>query len=251
MLLLTGTYIWHPTPISIPGSYWFKVSGAATAQILGTILLLKSFRERDFAVGTVYSKAEILLVAIASTILLKETPPLLAWIAIVVCMLGLIILTAKKSSQSYYSSATSTGAVRGMSSGLFFGLAAVGIRSSVTTLAASSLWHRSVFTLATMLGIQALLHGLYLFFFSADQLAKIFSNWRRCVLIGLMSVSGTTGWTVAMAMTTASRVRTLGQIEIVLAFIISTTRLKERHKAKDYLGSTLVLLGIIGVVVFG
>lgn len=214
-------------------------------------MLLKSFRERDFAVGTVYSKAEILLVAIASTVLLKETPSLLAWIAIVLCMLGLIILTAKKSSQSHYSPATSTGAVRGMSSGLFFGLAAVGIRSSVTTLAASSLWHRSVFTLATMLGIQALLHGLYLFFFSADQLAKIFSNWRRCVLIGLMSVSGTTGWTVAMAMTTASRVRTLGQIEIVLAFIISTTRLKERHKAKDYLGSTLVLLGIIGVVVFG
>ena len=53
-----------------------------------------------------------------------------------------------------------------------------------------------------------------------------------------------------MAMTTASRVRTLGQIEIVLAFVISATRLKERHKPKDYIGSTLVLLGIIGVVVF-
>ena len=109
------------------------MSGAATAQIVGTILLLKSFRERDFAVGTVYSKAEILLVAIASTIILKESPSLLAWIAIVVCMVGLVTLTAKKSSQSYYSLATSPGAFRGISSGLFFGLAAVGILSSVTT----------------------------------------------------------------------------------------------------------------------
>jgi len=33
--------------------------------------------------------------------------------------------------------------------------------------------------------------------------------------------------------------------------VISTTRLKERHKMKDYVGSALVLLGIIGVVVFG
>lgn len=189
--------------------------------------------------------------AIASTIILNEAPSLFAWIAIVVCMTGLVTLTAKKSPEAYYSLATAPGAIRGMSSGLFFGLAAVGIRSSVTTLAASSLWHRSVFTLTTMLGIQALLHGLYLFFFSRDQLCKIFSNWRRCILIGLMSVSGTTGWTVAMAMTTASRVRTLGQIEIVLAFVISTTRLKERHKPKDYVGSMLVLLGIIGVVFFG
>ncbi len=188
--------------------------------------------------------------AIASTLILKEAPSLPAWIAIVVCMVGLVTLTAKKSAQSYYSLAAAPGVVRGMSAGLFFGLAAVGIRSSVTTLAGSSIWHRSVFTLATMLGIQALLHGLYLFYFAPDQLRKIFSNWRRCVLIGLMSVSGTTGWTVAMAMTTASRVRTLGQIEIVLAFVISTTRLKERHKMKDYVGSTLVLLGIIGVVVF-
>ncbi|MGZ0216965.1 MAG: EamA family transporter, partial [Acidimicrobiales bacterium] len=199
-MLLTSTYIWHPTPISVPGSYWLKVSGAGTAQIVGTILLLKSFRERDFAVGTVYSKAEILLVAIASTLILKEAPSLPAWIAIVVCMVGLVTLTAKKSAQSYYSLAAAPGVVRGMSAGLFFGLAAVGIRSSVTTLAGSSIWHRSVFTLATMLGIQALLHGLYLFYFAPDQLRKIFSNWRRCVLIGLMSVSGTTGWTVAMAM---------------------------------------------------
>ena len=54
-----------------------------------------------------------------------------------------------------------------------------------------------------------------------------------------------------MTLTSATKVRTLGQLEIVLAFLVSLVRLKERHHLRDYLGSALVLVGILLVVALG
>ena len=54
-----------------------------------------------------------------------------------------------------------------------------------------------------------------------------------------------------MTLATAAKVRTLGQLEIVLAFFISLVRLREEHHARDYFGSALVLIGILLVVGLG
>jgi len=56
---------------------------------------------------------------------------------------------------------------------------------------------------------------------------------------------------VAVTLTNAAKVRTLGQVEIVIAFMISTWVLHERHSRAEYLASGLVLIGVVGVVVFG
>jgi len=69
--------------------------------------------------------------------------------------------------------------------------------------------------------------------------------------VGVLSFAGTTGWIAAMTLTTAAKVRTLGQLEIVVAFFISLMRFKEEHHFRDYLGSALVLVGILLVVGLG
>src|SRR5829696_5556279 len=46
--------------------------GAGAASHAGTVALLHSFRMRDFAVGTVYSKTEVIQVALLSAVLLGE-----------------------------------------------------------------------------------------------------------------------------------------------------------------------------------
>ena len=48
---------------TVPATFWPTIVGSGVAQIVGTIALLASFKLRDFAVGTVYSKAEVLIVA--------------------------------------------------------------------------------------------------------------------------------------------------------------------------------------------
>ena len=67
----------------------------------------------------------------------------------------------------------------------------------------------------------------------------------------MLSLCGSAGWAVAVTLTNAAKVRTLGQIEIVLAFAISAFWLHERHTRAEYAASGLVLVGVVGVVVFG
>ena len=49
---------------TIPARFWLIIAGGGIAQIIGTIALLRSFDLRDFAIGTVYSKTEIVIVAV-------------------------------------------------------------------------------------------------------------------------------------------------------------------------------------------
>ena len=53
----------RPIP-SIPARFWPIIAAAGMAQILATIALLQAFRMRNFALGTVYSKTEVIQVAI-------------------------------------------------------------------------------------------------------------------------------------------------------------------------------------------
>ncbi len=48
----------------VPTRFWPIIAAAGLAQIGGTIALLRSFRARDFALGTVYAKTEVIQVAV-------------------------------------------------------------------------------------------------------------------------------------------------------------------------------------------
>ena len=76
-------------------------------------------------------------------------------------------------------------------------------------------------------------------------------SWRAALPVGILSLCGSAGWAVAVTLTNAAKVRTLGQVELVIAFAISAWVLHERHTRAEYLASALVLVGVIGVVVFG
>ena len=54
-----------------------------------------------------------------------------------------------------------------------------------------------------------------------------------------------------MTLATAAKVRTLGQLEIVVAFVISLTLFREQHPLRDYIASALVVAGIFLVVGLG
>src|SRR5215218_7782535 len=57
----------HDVP-GIPNRFWLHAALAGVAQIVATNALLRAFRERNFAIGTVYSKSEVIAVAIVGAI---------------------------------------------------------------------------------------------------------------------------------------------------------------------------------------
>ncbi len=233
-----------------PARFWPIIAGAGVAQILGTVALLHSFRMRDFAVGTVYAKTEVIIVAVVSAVALGESLAPLGWISAVVCVIGVAWLAAPDRIADVLRLAADPAALMGVLAALGFALAATGIRAAANTLDGPT-WNRALLTLTVMLGIQTLVNGAQLAATDRAGLRAVATSWRLAFPVGVLSIAGSACWAVAVTLTDATRVRTLGQIEIVFAFVISAVWLRERHTRVEYLASTIVLLGIVGVVAFG
>lgn len=238
---------------SIPGRFWLVVGGAGAAQIFGTLCLIRSFDARDFAIGTVFSKTEVVLVALFSMVLLREPLRPAGWIGVALCFVGIVLLVAKNGSTTSILKRFDDRAARfGIVAGALFGLAAVGIRAASKDLGTeNSAVLRALITLATMNTMQTVMHGSYLFARERDQFVKSFKVWRSSSIVGVLSVSGSACWALAMTLQNAARVRTVGQVELLFTFVASRFWLKERHSRREYLASGLILVAVLVVLAYG
>jgi drug/metabolite transporter (DMT)-like permease len=246
---VTFGVVGEPIP-SIPSRFWPIIAGAGVVQILGTVALLRAFDLRNFAIGTVYAKTEVILVAIVSAIALGEPLEPLGWVAAFVCMAGVVWLAAPNRLRDVLGSARDPAALMGVVAAGCFALAAVGIRGASTSLEGPT-WNRALLTLTVMLGIQTLVNAGQLAVNDRSELTNVARAWKFALPVGVLSLCGSIGWAVAVTLANAAKVRTLGQVEIVIAFVISAWVLHERHTRAEYAASTLVLVGVVGVVVFG
>jgi len=246
---VTFGIVGEPVP-SIPARFWPIIAGAGIVQILGTVALLRAFDLRNFAIGTVYAKTEVILVAIVSAVALGEPLEPLGWVAAFICMVGVAWLAAPTRLLDILGEARDPAALMGILAAAGFAVAAVGIRGASTSLDGPT-WNRALLTLTVMLGIQTLVNSTQLLATDRGELPRVARAWRFALPVGILSLCGSIGWAVAVTLTNAAKVRTLGQVEIVIAFVISARVLHERHSRAEYLASALVLVGVVGVVVFG
>ncbi len=68
---------------------------AALSQMVATALLLRAMAARSFAIGLVYSKSEVIQVALFSVVFLGEHLSLVTALAIVVATLGAVLLSPR------------------------------------------------------------------------------------------------------------------------------------------------------------
>jgi drug/metabolite transporter (DMT)-like permease len=247
--VVTFGIVGAPIP-TIPGRFWPIIAGAGVVQILGTVALLRAFDLRDFAIGTVYAKTEVILVAVVSAVALGEPLEPLGWVAAIVCMAGVAWLAAPNRLRDILGSARDPAALMGVAAAACFATAAVGIRAASTSMEGPT-WNRALLTLTVMLGIQTLVNASQLAVTDRSELTNVGRAWRSALPVGVLSLCGSIGWAVAVTLANAAKVRTLGQVEIVIAFAISAWVLHEQHRRAEYAASALVLVGVVGVVVFG
>lgn len=236
----------HVPAISLP--FLGLVTIAGVAQIVATSLMIHSFSLRNYAVGTVYSKTETLFVALFATFIASEPLRLGSWVGILICLCGVAILTLRGSFanlRTVLADLTHKGAQYGILSGLFFAIAAGTIREASKHLGQGDFMVRGITVLACMNTIQIVLMAGYLFRRDRSQLGKIGVNWRSSSWVGIFSVLGSAGWALAMTLENAALVRAVGQIELVFTFIASHVVLKERPSNGEWLGSLLVVGGVV------
>ena len=217
-------------------------------QILFTVILLWMFSFKSFAVGTTFSKLEIVAVAVLGTLIVGDPLNIFAWTAILISAAGLILLSlgqAKISLSNLLIGMADKTTLMGLACAAFLGGSVVFFRGASLSLAHDSLLMSATFTLCISLIIQTVIMTTWLRCREPGEITRVFVNWRWSGAVGVAASFASMGWFIAFTMQNASYVRALGQIELIFTFLVTTVIFRERVTVTEYFGTALIASGIL------
>ena len=225
------------------------------AQILFTVVLLWLFSFRSFAVGTTFSKLEVLLIAGLGAVLLGDTVSGWALVAILIGALGTVLLASQDAQVSI------AGLLRGLGEratwiGLLcaalLGASVVFFRGAALSLSPDAGFVlRAAFTLFVSLTMQTVLMGAWMAARHRGQLVRVLCEWRVAVPVGLAGMATSAGWFTAFTLENAAYVRAVGQIELVFTFLASVFYFRERVTRSEVFAIVLIVAAILLILLAG
>jgi drug/metabolite transporter (DMT)-like permease len=221
------------------------------SQILFTVFLLWMFSFRSFAVGTTFSKLEVVMVAILGAIILGDDLGPFAVAAIFISALGVFALTAGQSGISFRSlvaGLVSKPTMIGLVCAAWLGGSVVFFRGASLSLEYDNFIMSAGFTLAVSLLIQTVVMGAYLVIREPGELSRVLREWRWASLVGITGVLASIGWFSAFTLVNASFVRAVGQIELIFTYAATVFVFREKIRALESIGIALIGAGIIMIV---
>ena len=224
---------------------------AGLAQIIFTALLMWLFSFRNFAVGTTYSKTEVVQVALLGFLILGDTLTLSAGIAIAVAAAGVMTMSVGQTKITFtalFTGLTEKPTLIGLVCGAFLGASVVFYRGAALALGHDSVIMAAAYTLAISVVLQTLMMGAYLAVRERRTLIDVFVHWRWSLAVGIAGMMASALWFTAFTLQNAAYVRAVGQIELVFTFIASVFFFRERTSRTEVLGILLVAAGILILV---
>src|SRR6185436_5833981 len=140
-LALTSWVTSAPLPSANPGFVAWVAIGAAS-QALASAFFVAAMTHRSFVVSVVFSKTEVIQIAIYSVMFLGESISAAAAVAIVLSTAGVVLLSGKTAAEQHLGAAAwlSRGALLGLGSGAMLAVAAVGYRGAMLELPHHTAW---------------------------------------------------------------------------------------------------------------
>jgi uncharacterized membrane protein len=126
-----------------------------------------------------------------------------------------------------------------------FALSAVGYRGAILSLEHPSFVLAATVTVTIGLIMQAAALTLYLLMRDRPVLTAIVRNWKPSLFAGFMGASASEFWFLAFAIATVANVRTLALIEVLFAQAISFFLFKQTTTAREGLGMSLIVAGVV------
>jgi drug/metabolite transporter (DMT)-like permease len=237
--------------LNAPFLAW-AVTGAL-AQITATFLLVHLFAFRNFAVGTAYSRTEPAMAAVLGLLLLHENLSPGGWIAVAICMAGVMVISLARTSFSVAALATALSersSLIGLASGLLFGLSAVSYRGASLVLGGPNFFVQAAVTLAFVIGLQTALLVVWMLLREPAQFALFRRAWRRSLATGLAGAAASLGWFTAMTLQNAALVKALAQVEMLFAIATSVFLFRETINRREVIGCLLIVAGVVSMALF-
>ena len=246
-------YTGHGVPKYDP-AFLLHTSVAALTQVLATALLIYMFRLKNFAIGTMLTKTDLILTALIGAALFSEQLTQFGWIALVVVVVGsTLILVGKMGTAAFRESGeTFSGLLFGRPSqvalmcAFMFALSYLFLREATRDLGVQHhfLW-RAGWTVVLATGLQTVCLGFWLAVKEPAVFKQMWRLRRIASFIGLTSALGSIGWYSAFALQNASYVRAVGQIEAVFTMAISWLYFREKITVLELIGITVTVAGVL------
>ncbi|MBM3570243.1 MAG: DMT family transporter [Alphaproteobacteria bacterium] len=237
-----------PTPNP---EFWAWLAIGGLAQILATSALILSLSLGNFAVGTAYSKTEVIQVAVFEALFLGLAVSIAGAGAIAVASIGVMLMSLARLDRplaALRQGLTQPATLYGLGSGALFAIAAVGFRGASLSLGHPQLFLAAAFTLAFANLFQTLVMAAWLSWREPGQIALVRRHWRPAAQVGVLSFLGSGCWFTAMAIQQAAYVRTLGLVELVFSLAISFLAFRERPRRAEIAGMALIAVGVAVVL---
>lgn len=241
LLILFGKQSGHEIGLAISNPRFVSYAVlAGIAQIVATILLVKVFSFRNFAVGTSFAKTEALQTAMFGLVLFGTALSGWGWLAVLIGFIGILIVSVPKSSEPW----ELKNVVLGTLSGTAFSFTAIWLREASLSLDTDTLRSASM-TLFFMVSVQTLICFIYSSVKEVGQLALIRARTGLALFVGLTSALGSIGWFSAMTLENPALVKSVGQVEFIFTLIITTLFFKEKISLREYVGMTFIIVSVL------
>ena len=242
-------YYFQPISQAVPVStfgtvFWFDIVVVAMSQIAATVLMVKLFQQKNYAIGVGLAKSEAILAAIIGVTLLGVQLTPLGWVGVLIGAVAVFLLSGARSMATLSWPTLWTG----LGSGLCFAIASLMVRQASLQLTELPFLHRAAWVLLSVISLQTVLLLLWL---GATKPQTLKAMWQRKGLtlqVSVASFLGSLGWFSAMSLQSVPLVKTLGQIEVLFTLLISVFFFKEKLVKTDHAGLWLVMLGAVLVI---
>lgn len=240
LLMLDGGFE-HARELPLAAWFWILLGGFT--QILGTWALVKVFTQRNFAVGSTFSKTEALQTAVIGALCLSIPLSLSGWISVLIGVAGIALLILPRKSlkaASWLTPVTGLGLLCGFS----FAVSALAVyRSSQLTGLAPLL--SAALVLVVMVCMQLVMVSLWFALFERSSFVVVYRQWPWSLFVGLCSAIGSIGWFTAMSLQNPALVRTLGQVEFIFSLGLTCFLFGERIRRNEWLGFGLIISSVL------
>ncbi len=236
------------------GLFLLYAALGGACQILFTVVLLWMFSFRSFAVGTTFSKLEVILIAILGAILLGDTIGPIAIAAVAVSGVGTALLALSEtrlSLRGLLGGLTEKATLIGLLSAAFLGASVVFFRGALLALDWADRLTAASYALAVALTMQTAMMGAWFLVFDRAQLRAVLREWRRAAPVGLVGLACSLCWFLAFSQENAAYVRALGQIELVFTFLASVFVFHETARQAEVAGVVLIVAAIVAIILGG
>lgn len=225
-------------------------------QMLGSIFLVKAMQYRNYSIAITLGKTETIQALIVGLFFYNIKIMPLEVIFILIAFLGVILMSEFKfKEKNFLNSLKNPANFFGIISGTCFAITSYNLKNACNVLI--ELGYKNISAATLVLLYTIFWQNLFFIAIKFKQKTLISSikilttseNIKSFLIASSLSFIGSIFWYSAYSYGDIIHVKMVGQLEIILAIIISCFFLKERHSIKNFIGILLTLFSILGIII--